>query len=71
MAEAVGHPDVAGNVEMYLAEFCDKVNADTSGSKPSLNPPRVEPDYVRTVLPTLMKMAHNQLAEEQGLIVLA
>lgn len=67
IAATIAHPDVAGNIEMYLSEFADKIGAAATGNPAALNAPCLNSHFVRQKLPLLLDAAHNRVAAEQGL----
>lgn len=71
IADVVGHPNVAGNTDMYLCEFVEKVVSAVTGQPLSLTAPALNSEWVRLNLPSLLIAAHNKLADEQGLPIAA
>ena len=71
IANAIAHPDIAANCEMYLCEFIDKIAAAATGRHIPLNPTHFEADSVRENLPSLLTLAHDRVAVEQGLPMVA
>lgn len=71
IADVIGHPDCAGNIEYRLAQFLEGIESDCTGNpKRGGDPKPVTADHVRRILPGVFHAAHNLVAEEQDLSAL-
>ena len=56
----INHPDVAHNIEQYLAELISRVSADATGTKHPMHSPVPTPSVLAR-LSVFLKAAHNAL----------